>query len=198
MASQPLLSTNHNKHTTSSWIYRKHIGIFLQKLTAVVESLEAGSLLDAGCGEGFVVDHLHRHNPELKITGIDVSEAAVEYARANFGESGRFRTGSVYKLPFSDKSFDVVLCSEVLEHLDDPTAALLELKRVARTHVLITVPLEPYFQWLNTLGRLLRFNPDAGHVNFWTARTFEQFINAQFEGATFDRFQLYQLALIEL
>lgn len=188
-------STNHNKHTTQNWLYQKHLNSFLDRLCEMLEDSQPNSLLDAGCGEGFVVDRIARRMPDLRIAGVDLSDEAVAFARAHFGSRAQFRKGSVYKLPFSDKSFDTVLCSEVLEHLDDPNRAVEELKRVARNYVLITVPHEPYFQWLNSLGRWLRINPDAGHVNFWTTRTFEEFIGSHFAQATFDRRQLYQLAL---
>ena len=187
-------STNHQKHTTRNWFYRKHLEAFYEKLYEMVEQTQCESLLDAGCGEGFVVDYLSRRNPDLKLTGIDVSEEAIEYAKTHFGERARFRPGSVYKLPFSDKSFDTVLCSEVLEHLDDPNRAVAELKRVARKYVVITVPHEPYFQWLNNLGRLIGVATDPEHVNFWTANTFQAFIRVHFDEPTFAWKQLYQLA----
>lgn len=188
-------STNLSKHTANNWLYRKHLESFYEKLLEVVRQSGCETLLDAGCGEGFVVDFLLSRMPELKITGVDVSEKAIEYAKEHFGETARFRTGSVYKLPFSDKSFDAVLCSEVLEHLDDPNRAVSELKRVARSHVIITVPHEPYFQWLNNLGQIVGVSADPGHVNFWTANTFQAFVRAHFENPSFAWKQLYQIAL---
>lgn len=191
-------STNHNKHTTSNWFYRKHLESFYEKLSEVVEETGCTTLLDAGCGEGFVVDFLSREHPELKISGVDISEEAIEYAKSHFGDDARFRTGSVYKLPYSDKSFDAVLCSEVLEHLDDPNRAVTELKRVARDYVLITVPHEPYFQWLNNVSQWLRLGPDAGHVNFWTSNTFQAFIRAHFDDPKFEWKQLYQITVAKV
>ena len=188
-------STNLNKHTTSNWFYRKHLESFYEELSKAVGSTGCTTLLDAGCGEGFVVDFLAREHPDLKISGVDISEDAIEYAKKNFGDEARFRTGSVYKLPFSDKSFDAVLCSEVLEHLDDPNRAVAELKRVARDYVIITVPLEPYFQWLNNMSQWLRLGPDAEHVNFWTSTTFQAFVRVHFDDPQFSWKQLYQIAV---
>ena len=167
----------------------------MQYLYEMLESTKPDSILDAGCGEGFVLSFVAEQSPELRLFGVDLSEAAVSYAREHFGSIATFRKGNLYRLPFSDNSFDTVLCSEVLEHIEDPDRAVLELKRVARHNVLITVPHEPYFQWLNTLGRWFRFNPDAGHINFWTVKTFEQFMNKHFNQTIFKRKQLYQLAL---
>lgn len=194
-ASENWISTNHNKHTTGNWLYRKHLESFFHRMNEMLAETEPRSVLDAGCGEGFVLDYLAKRHPDVRLTGVDLSDEAVAFARERFGDVAQFRTGSVYKLPFSDNSFDTVLCSEVLEHLDEPGRAIQELKRVARNYVLITVPHEPYFQWLNTLGRRLGVNPDAGHVNFWTTKTFEEFIRRHFDAPTFARKQLYQLAL---
>lgn len=195
VATSTYVSNNLNKHTESNWFYRKHLESFYETLVEAVGETKCESLLDAGCGEGFVVDLLAKAYPDVKITGIDVSEEAIEFAKKNFGDSARFRPGSVYKLPFSDKSFDTVLCSEVLEHLDDPNRAVAELRRVARNYVVISVPHEPYFQWLNNVGQFLRVSEDPGHVNFWTAKTFPAFINAHFSDAKFTLKQLYQIAV---
>lgn len=59
--------------------------------------------------------------------------------------------GDITRMPFCDHSFDIVICTEVLEHLEKPGAALKELKRVAKKFILITVPHEPWF----CLGNLL-------------------------------------------
>lgn len=195
VATSTYVSNNHHKHTTTNWLYRKHLEIFYDELLEAIGRTECESLLDAGCGEGFVLSAVADRFPEMKLSGVDVKEEAIEYAKKHFGERARFRPGSIYKLPFSDKSFDTVLCSEVLEHLDDPNRAVGELKRVARNYVVISVPHEPYFQWLNNLGRLLHLAADPGHVNFWTSKTFQAFINAHFDDAVFSWKQLYQIAV---
>lgn len=51
----------------------------------------------------------------------------------------------VQDLSFRDKSFDIVLCQQVLEHVADPVKAIAELKRVAKKQLIITVPYEPFF-----------------------------------------------------
>ncbi|MEX2401388.1 MAG: class I SAM-dependent methyltransferase [Rhodothermales bacterium] len=188
-------SNNHNKHTETNWLYRKHLEGFYSELIDAIGRTECDSLLDAGCGEGFVLDAVAKEYPDMRLSGIDVSEKAIEYAKSHFGDRARFRPGSVYKLPFSDKSFDTVLCSEVLEHLEDPNRAIEELKRVARKYVIISVPHEPYFRWLNKLGRLVGVAEDPGHVNFWTSTTFPAFIRAHFDNPEFIWKQLYQIAV---
>jgi len=191
-------SANHHKYTYDNRLYQWHLQAFLGCIHEMLARAGSRTVLDAGCGEGFVTAYLARRNPALQITGVDLSPDAVAYATEHYGERARFRKGSLYKLPFSDNSFDAVLCSEVLEHLDDVDRAVEELKRVTRRHVLITVPREPYFKWLNDLGRYLGISPDPGHVNFWTKNTFQQFVRSHFPTADFAWKHIYQLALAEV
>lgn len=191
-------SANHHKHTTSNRLYQWHLQVFHEEIYRLLQEAAPETVLDAGCGEGFVIDYLYGKDPSIQYTGVDVRKGAIEYARTVLHDDVRLRTGSIYKLPFSDNSFDAVLCSEVLEHLDDPIKAVEQIKRVTRRYALITVPREPYFRWLNDLGQALGFSPDPGHVNFWTQRSFQDFINGQFKSATFAWKHVFQLALAEV
>lgn len=191
-------SANHHKHTTSNWLYRWHLRVFHEAIYELLKQAEPETVLDAGCGEGFVIDFLRKKDPSLRFTGVDADEGAIAYAKAMLDEDVRLRTGNVYKLPFSDSSFDAVLCSEVLEHLDDPVKAVEEIKRVTRRYAVITVPREPYFRLLNDMGQALGLSPDPGHVNFWTHRSFQDFINGRFSKATFMVKHVFQLALAEV
>lgn len=191
-------STNHHKYQAQNPLYQWHLQAFMDTLFGMVEQTNPQSVLDAGCGEGYTVKYLAERNREWKLTGLDLSEVAIKYAQTQLGDRAKFRTGSIYKLPFSDRSFDTVICSEVLEHLDEPERAVAELKRVARKAVVITVPREPYFQWLNNVGQRLGISPDPEHVNFWNKEQFQAFVRAHFEQAQFEWKHIYQLALIHL
>lgn len=126
---------------------------------------------------------------------MDLSEAAICYARCHTNGSGaRYITGDLYALPFEDDTFDTVLCSEVLEHLDHPGRAFRELRRVARRAVVVSVPREPYFRWLSGAGRALGLSPDPGHVNFWTKPGFQRFVRSHLSQPQFRTKHVYQLA----
>lgn len=194
--SEPYTSANKQKYSRSSRIAQWHLRSVMEAIYQLIAQTGGASVLDAGCGEGFVTDYLARRDSSLRLTGVDRSRKAIAYAEDMFGERARFRMGNLYKLPFSDNSFDVVLCSEVLEHLDDADLATRELIRVARRHVVITVPNEPYFTWLNDLARALGISMDPGHVNFWTKSSFKAFICSHFDNPVFSRKHIiYQLAL---
>ena len=91
-----------------------------------------------------------------------------------------FVEASIYDIPFEDNSFDAVGCFEVLEHQVDPVPALKELARVAKKHVIISVPHEPYFCLANVArGKNLDIRPrgsDPDHKQFWTKQAFGEFV----------------------
>ncbi len=92
------------------------------------------SLLDVGCGDGRIVNCLA--GKYEKIYGLDISHNALEKVKTNKIH------GSLEKLPFLDNSFDILLCTEVLEHLPYPIykKAIKEIERVSKKYILVTVP----------------------------------------------------------
>lgn len=171
---------------------------FQRFVVSMIADAGPSSVLDAGCGEGHLLAALRHALPEAQLTGVDASVSAVEYARSSFGEAGTFLTGDLLALPFDADAFDVVVCSEVLEHLEDPAAAFAELRRVARRRVVLTVPLEPWFKFFNDIARALRISRDPGHVQFWSRSGFRDFVSALHPGATFDTLHYYQAAVCDL
>ena len=195
----PYESANKDRHVRTGRIARWHLRSVNEAIFQLVAKSGAQSVLDAGCGEGFVTGYMAGRDPSLKLTGIDLSSGAIAYARKHFGHTATFTVGSVLKLPYEDASFDTVVCSEVLEHIAEWDSAIAELKRVARRHVVITVPHEPYFKALNDLGQAVRFCQDPGHVNFWSWPAFKSMIGANFASAMLQRKHfVYQLALARL
>ena len=140
-----------------SWDYYP---TYIAKLDAVrryLNALPAASrVLDAGCGEGVLVDE---YAGRLDITGVD----------ANYS-SARVAHGSVMALPFPDASFDRALCLDVLEHLayEDQPRALADLFRVLRSggELLVSVPnlahLQSRIHFL-LRGRLIRTASEYKH-----------------------------------
>jgi len=94
-------------------------------------------LLDAGCGSGRMLDELERFG---SVSGIDSSSWSVAAAR-NRGHADVI-LGSVERMPYPDRWFDLVTCLDVLEHTPDDVLTLTELGRVTRPggHLLVTVP----------------------------------------------------------
>ena len=118
-------------------------------------------VLDAGCGVGYGIGILASCGAK-SITGIDVSAEAVEEATAGFGaQAEAVVEGTLAELPFDDASFDLVLCFEVIEHLEDADKALGELRRVLRPDgVLIVSTPNPDVYLAGNEHHLHEFRPD--------------------------------------
>ena len=138
------------------------------------------TLLDAGCGEGFITEQIKQCFPKWNLTGVDGAEEAVLFARKHV-KGVDFKVENLYELHFSDCTFDIVVCSEVLEHLDEPERALKELKRVSKTAILLTVPHEPWFRLGNMVAfhNISRLGNPIDHVNHWNFYEFQKFVRVQ-------------------
>jgi 2-polyprenyl-3-methyl-5-hydroxy-6-metoxy-1,4-benzoquinol methylase len=86
-------------------------------------------VLDAGCGIGYGAAILARAGAAA-VTGTDIAEQVVEVARGTAPEGVSFAIGDVRDLPFDDDSFDLVVCFEVIEHVEEQDRCLDELRRV--------------------------------------------------------------------
>jgi ubiquinone/menaquinone biosynthesis C-methylase UbiE len=132
--------------------------------------------LEVGCGEGVIADRLHRRFGE--VVALDLPDAGL---RADWRRypGPRFLHASAHELPFADDQFDVVVAAEVLEHLSDPERGLREMARVARRHLVLSVPREPIFRGCNLLaGRYVRdLGNTPGHLNHWSKRGFVRFVS---------------------
>lgn len=90
-------------------------------------------LLDIGCGGGVLAEEFASMG--CQVTGIDISPKSIAVAQAHAVRSGfsiDYRVGTATKLPFADRSFDVVSCCDVLEHLPEWRQAIAEVKRVLK------------------------------------------------------------------
>jgi len=97
----------------------------------------AGTLVDVGCGPGYLIAKIAKEMPNLKIIGVDVSDEMLAAALRNldhlgFRERVEFRVGDSSKLPFQDGSVDNIVSTVSLHHWADPKAAFLEFYRVLK------------------------------------------------------------------
>lgn len=117
---------------------RRKERIDLLDLGAVVsrslEGITAGSLLDTGTGTALFAEAFYYAG--LKVAGIDINESMIAVA-AELLPHGDFKTGAVEKIPYPDKSFDIVFFGHVLHETDDLVQALSEAKRVAKKRIVI-------------------------------------------------------------
>lgn len=133
------------------------------------------SVLDVGCGEGVLTHEWAERLGERRIVGIDLEDPKL---RAEWDKRRRsnleYRVEEATSLTFADGEFDLAAAIEVLEHVPEPEATVAEMARVARRHVLVSVPREPLWRGLNVArGAYVRaLGNTPGHVNHWSRRSF--------------------------
>jgi ubiquinone/menaquinone biosynthesis C-methylase UbiE len=173
---------NLQKHLNPNPVQRYLLRRFHRQIASLLKATGAEKILDAGCGEGFVVSYLLQGNDRLAITGIDCSPQAIEMAR-QMVPGVLFDVGDLREMPYGDDSFDLVMCLEVLEHLPDPHKGLRELRRVTSTHCLVSVPHEPFFRATNFLRgkHVPAWGRDPEHLQHWTARQFRRLVQQYLE-----------------
>lgn len=86
-------------------------------------------ILDLGCASGYSTCQIGRFVPRAKIVGVDINEKLIKFAKKKYPKF-KFLVADAENLPLKDKSFDTVVCTEVLEHLVSPKKALQEAHRV--------------------------------------------------------------------
>lgn len=174
---KPEPPTNLIKHTSKNPIQKFLINNFFSSLIYLAKSLKADSILDAGCGEGFTMEKLAKFSVGKKIEGIEYSEKAISFGKKLFPNLV-FKQANIYDLPYKDNSFDLVVCTEVLEHLEDPAKAIREMLRVSQKYLIISVPNEPFFMLSNFLRgkNLSRLGNDKEHINHWGIFSIKTFL----------------------
>jgi ubiquinone/menaquinone biosynthesis C-methylase UbiE len=169
---------NRQKHLNPNPIQRKLLDRFHRHIVRLIGQTEAPRLLDAGCGEGFVIREVRRTLEQVCAVGGDFSAEALLWGRANLHHQAPLANFDVHHLPFPDHSFPLVICLEVLEHLPDSRVGLRELARVSSEYVLLSVPHEPFFRGANFLRgkHLAAFGNDPEHLHNYSGRAFRQMV----------------------
>jgi len=128
--------------------------------TLIKETFAPSSVLDVGCGPGFLMLFLQELG--LEVNGVDFSPATVALAPDEV--RGRISIGPVEKLEAADASFDLVICREVIEHLTvlQVRQTVAELCRVSARYVYVTTRFHPNPTEL--LDFTTQFDVDPTHI----------------------------------
>jgi len=106
-----------------------------------VREFGPGTVLDIGCGSGYLTARIADANPRGQTVGMDKDRGSIAVARRR-DTSARFEVADAHDLPFEDSSQDCVIFGDVLEHFEDPVPLLREAARVIRPdgRVIVSVP----------------------------------------------------------
>ncbi len=174
----------YDKYGSSNPLVRRLMAGFEGALDELFERAAPESVLDVGCGEGVLTEQWARRLGDRQVLGLDLPDPKLEaYWRSRQRPNLRFVAGRAGQLPFTDGEFDLVAAIETLEHVPDPQRTLTEMARVARRHLLVSVPREPLWRALNLLrGAYMReLGNTPGHLNHWSKRGFGELLAHQGE-----------------
>lgn len=193
-AGEVIAGNTYNKYVTRNPIARYLVSSFLSTLRETLERLTFDSLLEVGCGEGYLLKRLENSLRNVTLLASDISPSIIEKAEEIIPDIPKI-VASAYELPVEDKSWDLVLASEVLEHVEKPERLLREAGRVGKKNCVFTVPLEPWWRIANILrGKYLSaLGNTPGHIRHWGKTSFIREISPHFEIAEYRRIGLWQM-----
>lgn len=161
-AHQPIYGFR-NGHSEEYVIQRYMITYQIMKALA---HLKFNSLLDVGGAEGYKAA-LARELFDAKVRSCDLSNEACNRAKEIFGVEGE--VVDIHQLPYDDDEFDIVVCSETLEHVPDIQTAVKELLRVSKNSVIISVPHESK----ETIEKNIKENIPHSHLHCLDVDSFD-------------------------
>jgi len=180
-----IIGNAYNKYDSRNPIVRWMMNGFESSLSEFVAQASPSSIHEIGCGEGYWV--LRWNEQGFAARGCDFSRSVIEIAQDNARHRGLspllFEPRSIYDLDAGQDSADLVVCCEVLEHLEDPEAGLRALQRVVKQHLIVSVPREPLWCALNMArGKYLaHWGNTPGHIQHWSKPGFTQLVSNYFE-----------------
>ena len=162
------------KYGSTNPVVRGLLDRWTRRLQGVLGPL-SGTVVDVGIGEGLCLERLlvadgAAGGSGARVLGVEYRFDKAEIARKVPGVD--VTVGDAGLLPFPDRSVDLVLCIEVLEHLPTVAPAVAELARVAKDRCVVSVPWEPWFR-LGNLARgknVGRLGNDPEHLRMFTPR----------------------------
>jgi SAM-dependent methyltransferase len=150
-------------------VHRRRVRVLASHLTDLLP--QQGSVLDVGCGDGFIAETLMHARPSLRIEGIDVLVRPATHVPVKLFD------GTC--IPFSDSSFDAVMFVDVLHHTADPARLLSEARRVARQCIV----LKDHSRDGLFAGARLRFMDFIGNAHHGVALPYNYWTTAEWEDA---------------
>ena len=175
----------YDKYGSKNLLVKWIMNGFESSLSDFVAKASPQSIHEIGCGEGYWVLRWNEQN--LMARGCDFSKNVIELARDNAIAHGLlpslFKSRNIYDLDMEQDSADLVVCCEVLEHLENPSDGLIALQRIATDYLILSVPREPLWCMLNIArGKYLKtFGNTPGHIYHWSSRSFIELVSRYFD-----------------
>ncbi|MCU6676407.1 class I SAM-dependent methyltransferase [Leclercia tamurae] len=174
----------YDKYGSKNPIVKWMMNGFDSSLETFVSRANPKTIHEVGCGEGFWVNKWNGQG--LQAVGSDFSHDVISLARENALAADLapdvFNARSIYDLKPDVDSADLIVCCEVMEHLEDPDRAMKVLQMLVKHYLIVSVPREPVWCALNMArGKYLKsFGNTPGHIQHWSKSAFIKFTGEYF------------------
>lgn len=169
----------YDKYGSTNPIAKLLMSGFISSIRSIFDEISPLQVLDAGVGEGQMTAHYNEWLPgSSTLVAVDVSGSVLAQATARVSGIEPVQA-DIQALPFTDCGFDLVIALETLEHVFGPHVSMMELVRLSRKYVLVSVPREPVWRILNIARGAYwsEWGNTPGHIQHWSRRTFIEFIS---------------------
>ncbi|WP_221031370.1 class I SAM-dependent methyltransferase [Actomonas aquatica] len=180
------IGNQEDKANLSNPISRALVQGFDRAFLAALAAAAPRSILEVGCGEGRLATLMAEQHP-VDILATDFSTALIAGNAPLATERLHFAQASAYELSRTAHARDVVVCCEVLEHLEEPAIGLARMHALGARYYVLSVPHEPIWRVLNMArGKYWGdLGNTPGHLNHWTGAAFGRLLATQ--GFTVER-----------
>lgn len=174
-----------DKYEKTNVISRWLIDCFFANIKSLVQHIQPTTILEVGCGPGFSTEVLRQIAPQARLDACDIDDELVSMTVKRV-PTASVRREDTHALTYPNTYAELVVCLEVLEHVEKPEQALSELARVTSRYAIISVPREPLWRLLNIIrGAYWKdFGNTPGHINHWSTRELIQFVQPHFRTIT--------------
>jgi SAM-dependent methyltransferase len=139
-----------------AWYDMRHYGPMARHtrrlVWKLVGNLKFNSVLDVGCGEGSPLEEIMRRRPGIEVAGVDLSPKAIELAQERI-PNGTFSVLDLTKETL-DRKFDLIICTDVVEHIVDDRAAIRNMREMCNKWCVIST----------IQGKMRKYDLGVGHV----------------------------------
>lgn len=173
----------YNKYNTENIIFKKLMNNFTVNLLNCINDQKPLKILEVGCGEGLLAAIICENIQISSYEGFDIEEDITNKAKTNC-PIGKFSVSSVYDMDrYESTSYNYLIMSEVLEHLENPEKALELIASLDIEKFIFSVPNEPIWRILNMarLSYLKNFGNTPGHIQHWSKSDFKKLISRYFQ-----------------
>lgn len=199
-----------HSHPFIKWVEKLRLNAITDLIKKHIkeQNLSNPVIIEAGCGAGHVLAKISSEIKTNNLIGIDPLDGWLNKAKERLQGKAKLIKGFAENLPFDNKSVNITICTEVIEHVIDPTIVLKELKRVTKDNglLIVSIPNENLINRLKDIidffkiyqklfSNIPRHNDDQWHLHCFDLKSFQKRIPPGLQICSITRIPLFILPL---